>query len=93
MLSVQTKRLGLFRGGVPGCTPAGLAAEMLIHHNVDISQRLREQSGGMREPWQHGTGGGRRADKGLERGKEELGLYWGFGSEINRGLFMSCCER
>ncbi|KAM7393842.1 hypothetical protein PAMP_020680 [Pampus punctatissimus] len=44
---------------------------MLIHHNVVISQRLREQSGGMREPWQHGTGG-RQADKGLKRGKEEL---------------------
>lgn len=56
---------------------------MLIHHNVVISQRLREPSGGMREPWQHGTGG-RRADKGLERGKEELGLYRGLGSEMNR---------
>lgn len=64
-------------------TPAGLAAEMLIHHNVVISQRLREQSGGMREPWQHGTGGG-RADKGLARGKAKLGLYWGLGSGINR---------
>lgn len=43
---------------MPGCTPAGLAAEMLIHHNVVISQRSqRERSGGMREPWQHGTGG------------------------------------
>lgn len=73
MLSVQTERIGPF----PSVrTPAGLATEMLIHHNVVISQRLREQSGGMREPWQHGTGGG-RADKGLARGKEELGLYWG----------------
>lgn len=78
---VQTEGIGPFPG-VPGCTPAGLAAEMLIHHNVVISQRSREQSGGMREPWQHGTGG-RRADKGLARGKEALGLYWGLGSEIN----------
>lgn len=37
----------------------------------------------MREPWQHGTGG-RRADKGLARGKEELGLYWGLDAGINR---------
>ena len=26
----------------------------------------------------------RRADKGMKRGKEELGLCWGLGFEINR---------
>lgn len=62
--------------GVPGCTPAGLAAEMLIHHNAVISQRFaraeRRHEGAM-ATWHRR----RRADKGLARGKEELGLYWG----------------
>lgn len=70
---------------MPGRTPAALATEMLIHHNVVISQRLRELSGGMREPWQqHGTGG--RQAGGQRSGAKEgrALLYWGLGSEINR---------
>lgn len=71
-------------GALHGCRVAGFqfqhtrTAQMLIHHYADVSQRLCEQSGGMREPWQHGTGG--RADKGL---REER-LYRGLGSDIKR---------
>lgn len=57
----------LFPGVRVLCTPAGLAAEMLIHHNVVVSQRSREQSRGTREPWQHGTGA--RTKVSSEEGK------------------------
>lgn len=66
-------------GALHGCRVACFqfqhtrTAQMLIHHYADVSQ-----SGGMREPWQHGTGG--RADKGL---REER-LYRGLGSDIKR---------
>lgn len=67
-------------------TPAVLAAEMLIHHNVAISQRLRERSGGMREPWQHG--GGRRAAGGQRSGakEEELSSYCDEGTKIRSAM-------
>lgn len=52
---------------------------MLIHHNADISQRLREQSGGMREPWQHGPGG---LEGGRTKVSESEGLYRGGGGGL-----------
>lgn len=60
----------LFPGVRVLCTPAGLAAEMLIHHNVVVSQRSREQSRGTREPWQHGTGA--RTKVSSEEGKRSM---------------------
>lgn len=67
----------LFPGVRVLCTPAGLAAEMLIHHNVVVSQRSREQSRGTREPWQHGTGA--RTKVSSEEGKRSACITVGGG--------------
>lgn len=57
-----------------------------------ISQRSREPSGGTREPWQHGTGGG-RADKGLTRGKEELHVGGSGSGPVKMALVLNVLKK
>lgn len=67
----------------PAVHRPGLAAEMLIHHNVFISQRLRERSGGMRgamATWHRRQAGGQRSEATEERTRKYRGLAF----EINR---------